>query len=187
MPSKQPKPQQAPFEQKQQETQQQVNTYAPFSVADTIEGMRFQNVPLDFGNETNVDPGVGRRTALAEEEVENRYGSALSFGVPGFIRRMNQAKEIRDVQAQGAYEAQNAEYLNQQGNNARRAAVTQAELARKERLLPQIVQTGGSSTGSGSTSGFNTQIVQPQPGFWQRAALTAIGGASSLPRFGVGG
>jgi hypothetical protein len=101
-------------------------------------------------------------------------------GVPAWIRNMNRQKEIRDVQGQGAYEAANAEYLNRQGNNELEARKTAANMARRERLLPQILQTGG----SGSTSGYGTQIVQPQPGFWQRAALTAIGGASSLPKFG---
>jgi len=178
MGSSKPRPVQAPFEQKQQTT----NTFAPYSIAGTPEGQAYLNAPLDFGDETNVDPGVGRRTAGREQDIENRYGSAFNSGVPSFIRQMNKAKELRDIQGQGAYEAQQAEYLNQQGNNARRQAMTMAELERRRSLLPQILQTGG----SGSTSGYNTQIVQPQPGFWQRAALGAIGGLSSGVRFGGG-
>ncbi len=178
MGSSSPKPVKAPFEQQQQQTQQQTNTYAPFSVAGTPEGQAFQNAPLDFGDETDVDPGVGQRTRLAEQEVGNRYNSAFMGGVPAYIRQGNQARELREVGAQGAYEAQQAKYLNQQGNNQRRGMVTQANLGRLQTLLPQYLQTGGASTGSGSSSGFNTQVVQPQPGFWQRAALGAIQGAS---------
>ena len=176
MGSSKPKPVQAPYQGQTQTT----NTYGYMSPYGQQGVQEFLDVPLDFGDEYNVDPGVGRRAALAEQEVENRYGSALNAGVPGFIRQMNQAKELRDVQGQGAYEAQQANYLNQQGNNALRSQRTMAELQRRQTLLPNILQTGG----SGSTSGYNTQIVQPQPGFWQRAVLTALGGASTLPRFG---
>ena len=49
-------PVKAPFQQQQQQTQQQVNTYAPFSVADTQEGKAFLSAPLDYGSETSVDP-----------------------------------------------------------------------------------------------------------------------------------
>src|SRR5262245_17552809 len=179
MGSSKPKPVQAPFQQQQQTT----NTFAPHSIANTPEAQQYLNAPLDYGSDTNVDPGVGRRTALAEQESSNRYNSAFNAGVPRFIREMNQAKEQRDIQGQGAYEAQQAEYLNQQGNNARRAMTTNANLARYERLLPQILQTGG----SGSASGYNTQIVQPQPGFWQRAALGVIGNAASAGRMAATG
>ena len=176
MGSSKPKPVQAPFQQQQQQNQQYNNTYGAYSIADSPEAQAFKNTPLDFGDATNVDPGVGRRTALAEQEVGNRYDSALSAGVPAWIRNMNRAKELRDVQGQGAYEAQQAEYLNQQGNNAMRERKSMAEAARLERLLPQILQTGGTSMGTGSSSGYNTQVTQPQPGFWQRAALGLISG-----------
>ena len=170
MGSSKPKPVAAPF----QSNTQQTNTFGNYSIADTPEAQAYLNEPLDFGSDTNVDPGVGRRTDLAQQEAENRSSSALNFGVPGFIRRNNLAAEQRDIQSQGAYEAQNAQYLNQQGNNARRERMTMANLARRERLLPQILQTGG----SGNTSGFNTQFPQNQPGFLQRLALGAIGGVS---------
>lgn len=162
MGSSKPKPMQTPYASQQSQT----NTYAPVSIAGTPEAQNYLNAPID------VDPGVGRRTDLAEQEAENRYNSAFNFGAPRFAREAGLAKELRDIRGQGAYEAQQANYMK----NA-------LELQRRERLLPQILQTGG----SGSMSGYNTQIVQPQPGFWQRAALTAIGGAASLPRFGFGG
>jgi len=176
MGSSKPKPVQAPYQQQQQQQQQQTNTYAPFSIANTPEAQAYLSQPLDYGSDTSVDPGVARRTSLASQAAENRANSAFNFGVPRFIREANAAKEQRDIQSQGAHEGQQAEYLNQQGNNARRAMTTNANLSRFERLLPQILQTGGSSSGRGSMSGYNTQIVQPQPGFWQQAALRAIGG-----------
>lgn len=205
MGSSKPQPVKAPFEQKQQEQQQTANTYGRFSVADSPEGQDFLKAPLDFGGSyaglntnVDVDPGVGHRTALAEQGVNNRYDSAFNGGVPAWIREMNRAKEVREVQGQGAAEARQAQYMQQQGQRGleyQKAQLVEganqdrqmAELDRRRILLPNILQTGGTSSGSGSSSGFNTQIVQPQPGFWQRAALTAIGGASSGLRLGSGG
>lgn len=170
------KPMKTPFEQNQQQT----NTYAPVSVSGTPEAQSFLNTPLDFGDPTNVDPGIGRRTSLGLQEAENRYQSAFNSGVPAFVRQAALAREKRDISGRGADEMAQAEYLNQQGNNQRRQAITTADLARKERVLPQVFQTGGTS----NTSGFGTQIVQPQPGFWQRLALGvaqgAAGGATSM-------
>ncbi len=187
-----PKPVQTPFENKQQTT----NTYGRFSVADSPEAQEFLNTPLDFGSEINlkpvsVDPGVGRRTDLASQAAENRANSALSFGVPRFIREANAAKEQRDIRDQGAAEAQQAEYANQMGNNQLmaqqgafnnnlKAQRTAAELERRRLLLPQYLQTGG----SGSSSGYNTQLTQPQPGFLSSfgAGLgSGIGGALAGP------
>lgn len=167
----------------QQQTQQQTNTFAPFSIANTPEAQNFLNTPLDFGDPVNVDPGVGRRTDLAEQEVENRYNSGLNFGVPSFIRQANQAKELRDIRGQGAYEAAQANYANQQANNALRAQKTAAELDRRRILLPQILQTGG----TGSSTGYTSTLGQPQPGFLQSLALSAVGGLSNGVRFGAGG
>lgn len=171
MPSAKPKPMKTPFEQNQQQT----NTYAPVSVSGTPEAQSFLNTPLDFGDPTNVDPGIARRTSLGLQEAENRYQSGFNLGTPAFIRQAALAREKRDISGRGAYEAQQAEYLNQQGNNQRRQAITTADLARKERVLPQIFQTGGTS----NTSGYGTQIVQPQPGFWQRLALGAVSGTGA--------
>lgn len=171
MGSSKPKVMQLPFSQQQQQTA----TYAPYSIGDTQEAKDFLDTPLDFGSDTNVDPGVGRRTDLAEQEVGNRANSAFNAGTPRFIREAQRARELREVQSQGAYETQNAQYLNQQGNNARRSQRTMAELERRRLLLPQVLQTGGTS----NASGYNSQLYTPQPGFWQRAALGAIQGAGS--------
>lgn len=179
MPTPKPKPMRAPFEQQQQQT----NTFAPMSVADTPEARSFMETPLDFGSELNVDPGVGRRTDLAEQEAGNRWDSAFMAGVPSFIREANRAKEMRGIRSQGAAEAQQAQFANQQANNALRERRTMAELERRRILLPNIMQTGG----SGTSSGFGTQIVQPQPGFWHKAGLAAIGGAGSAARMMTGG
>lgn len=162
---------QTPFKNDQTQT----NTFAPVSIADTSEAQAFQDVPLDFGDPVSVDPGIARRTDLAEQAAENRYNSAFNFNVPRIFRERALASEQRGIREQGAAEMRQAEYLNQQANNAMRERKTLAELGRKERLLPNIYQTGG----TGTSSGFNSQVVQPQPGFLQRLALTAAGGASA--------
>lgn len=154
MPAPKPKPMQTPFQNQQQEAR----TYAPMSIAGTPEAQAYLDVPID------VDPGVGRRTDLAEQEVENRYNSVFGSSVPSFIREGNRARELREVRGRGAAEAQAARY-----------AKNAMELGRRERLLPNIVQTGG----SGSASGYGTQIVTPPPGFWHQAGLSLIGGARS--------
>ena len=170
MGSSKPKPVQAPFQQQQQQT----NTFGAQSIADTPEAQAYLSEPLDFGSDTNVDPGVARRTDLAEQRAGNQWDSSFNAGIPREYRQLLKDDELRQIRGQGAYEAQNAQYLNQQGNNARRERMSLANVARRERLLPQILQTGG----SGNTSGFNTQFPQSQPGFLQRLALGAIGGVS---------
>lgn len=162
MPTPKPKPMKTPFEQRETQT----NTFAPFSIADTPEAQAFLDVPID------ADPGVGRRTDLAEQEAENRANSVFGGGVPQFFRQQALASEKRGIRAQGAAEAREAE-----------VARNRMELERRRVLLPQILQTGG----SGFSSGFGTQIVQPQPGFLHKAGLAAIGGLSSGIRFGAGG
>src|SRR5262245_43620228 len=157
MGSNKPKPQRAPFE----ENRTQTNTFGTYSIANTPEAQSFLNTPLDFGSPVNVDPGIQRRTDLRKQGVENRYGSAINFGVPAFIRDMNKARELRDIDSQGNAEMQQAEYANQVANNEMTARQTMADLERKRLLLPQILQLGG----SGTSSGYNTQVVQPQPGF----------------------
>jgi len=152
-----PKPMQAPFQQQQNQT----NTYGSYSIADTPEAQQYLNAPLDFGKPVNVDPGVGRRTALAEQGINNRYDSGFMSGIPAWLRDINRNKELREAQGQGAYEDQQAQYLNQQANNQLTQQKTLANMARLERLLPQILQTGG----SGTASGYNTQILPGQPGF----------------------
>jgi hypothetical protein len=150
----------------QKQEQSQTNTYSPVSIANTPEAKGFLEAPLDFGDPVNVDPGVGRRTDLAEQEAENRWDSAFMSGLPSYVRQAYRAKDIRDVQSQGAYEAQQAEYANQEANNAMRTRKTLTELERRRQLLPQIFQTGG----SGSSSGFTSTLSQPQPGFLQSFA-----------------
>ncbi len=179
MGSSKPKVVKTPFEQNQTQTQQQTNTYGTQSVADTPEGQAFSNIDLDYGSPMDVDPGVGRRTALAEERAGYESENAFNAGIPREYRQMLRDSTIRNIRGQGAYEGQNARFLNQQGNNAMRGQRTNAALARAERLLPQIVGTGSASTGTGSMSGYNSQLYTPQPGFWQRAALGAIQGAGS--------
>lgn len=192
MPSKPPKPQQAPFQQQQSQQTQgtTTNTYGTQSVANTPEGQAFSNIDLDFGSPMDVDPGVGRRTALAEERAGYESDNAFNAGIPREYRQMLRDSTVRDIRGRGAAESQQAQFLNQQGNNAMRGQRTNAALARGERLLPQIVGLGSTSTGNmtGSSSGFNTQFPQSQPGFWQRAALGLIqnAGQAATSRFGGG-
>jgi hypothetical protein len=160
----------APFQQQQTQT----NTYAPFSIAGTPEAKSFLEAPLDFGDPVNVDPGVGRRADLAEEEVADRYESSFMSGVPAYIRNANRAKEVRDVRGNAAYERQQADFMNQQANNLLREKASMADLERRRLLLPQILNTGG----SGSSSGFNTQVTQPQPGFLSSLARGIGAGAA---------
>ncbi len=116
MGSAKPKVVQTPFQ----------TNYAPQSIAQTPEAKAFLDVPV------NPDPGAGRRTDLAEQDVQNRWESAMMSGVPGWIRQANEAKELRDVQSQGVAEEQQANY-----------AAQRTELERRRSLLPQIMQTGG--------------------------------------------
>lgn|SRR5262245_45133338 len=170
MGSNKPKPQRAPFE----ENRTQTNTFGTYSIANTPEAQSFLNTPLDFGSPVNVDPGIQRRTDLRKQGVENRYGSAINFGVPSLIRDMNKARELREIDSQGNAEMQQAEYANQVANNAMTAQRTMADLERKRQLLPQILQFGN----TGTSSGYNTQFPQSQPGFWQNLATGAISGAT---------
>jgi hypothetical protein len=88
---------------------------------------------------TQVDPGVARRTDLAEQESENRWNNAFTSGLPMHVRMQMQGAEQRQIQAQGAAESQQAEYER-----------NQQELQKRALLLPQLVQTG--------SSGYNSQI-----------------------------
>lgn len=187
-----PAPVKTPFQE--QKTQQ--NTYGTMSIADSPEAKSFLSAPLSFGGgygglNTNVeiDPGVGHRTDLAEQGVNNRYNSAFNSGVPAWIREMNRAREVREVQGQGAAEAQQAQYAQQQGQRGLEYQKAQlqegasrdqqlAEIERRRQLLPQIVQTGGNSTGSG----YNTQIMPGQQGIFGsllQGAGSAIGGLAA--------
>lgn len=169
-----PQPIKTPF----QEAREQSNTYGTISIADSPEAQALLDVPLDFGGDGDfeVDPGVGRRTDLAEQETRNRWDSAFMGGVPREYRTMLRDAELRQVRGQGAAEAQQAEYTRKQAENqAKTQAATQktlTDLERKRQLLPNVVQTGGSSTGSG----FGTQVSQPQPGFLSSFAQGLGGG-----------
>lgn len=115
----------------------------------------------------NVDPGVGRRTDLAEQGAENRWNSAFNSGVPKFVRDMARSSEQRKIRSQGVAEAQQAEGQNQA-----------MRLARRERLLPQIMQLGG----RGTSSGFNSQLYEPRKSpLWDVLAGFAQGAGSALP------
>ena len=118
----------------------------------------FRNIDLD------PDPGAEQRGNLREEELTNSWNSAFMGGVPDFIRKTRMDAAVRGAR--------------QDTSNDRRSANYQANLARVARagqLLPQLTQTGGTS------SGFQSQY---QPGFWDQFK-SSFGGA--LGRFAGGG
>lgn len=111
-----------------------------------------------------IDPGAQQRTNLAEQESGNKWNNAFTAGIPKLQRMMAQGAEQRGIRQQGAYDQQDAKY--------RQNALS---LARRERMLPQLVQTGGTSTSD--ASGFNSS--PGQNGFWN----TMVGGVAR----GLGG
>ncbi len=107
----------------------------------------YLDAPID------TDPGVARRADVAEQAMQNRWNSAFASNIPQALRMQQMDTESRNLRAEAAAQQQQAEYLRNALN-----------LSRAERLLPQLVSTGGSTTGS--QSGFGTQIGTPQGGFW---------------------
>jgi hypothetical protein len=114
------------------------------------------NVKDYLGVDIGVDPGVGRRTALNDQAASNRWNSSFMAGVPAELRMRMQGAERREIGAQGAAEGQQAEYDQ-----------NMLELARRERLLPQLIQTGGTSQG-----------YQTQAGAGLSGILGGLGGAA---------
>ncbi|MCI0748170.1 MAG: hypothetical protein L0Y58_22415 [Verrucomicrobia subdivision 3 bacterium] len=158
---KTPKPQSMPFAQNT--TGATTNTYGFQSFDPENQFVR------DYMNEgVEVDPGAQQRTDLAEQGSQNKWNSAFALGIPQAQRMMMQAAEDRAIRQQGAYDQQNARY--------RQNALS---LARRERLLPQLVQTGGTQTGS--SSGYGS--VPGQPGFWN----TLVGSFGQALGGGLGG
>jgi hypothetical protein len=102
----------------------------------------FKNTP------TEIDPSVAQRTALRDQSTQNRWNSDFTSGLPQHLRLQWQDRERREHQAQGDYERQAAEY-----------AKSQLEMQKKSALLPQLVQTGGTS------QGYNSQVIQ-KPSIW---------------------
>lgn len=124
-----------PFENKS------TNTFGYMSQDPNNEYVQdFREIPLD------PDPGAERRGNLREQELENSWNGAFLSGVPDFIRKSRMDSAMREARSDTAAERRQANY---QANLAK--------VARAGQLLPQLVQTGGTS------SGFQSQY---QPGFW---------------------
>lgn len=117
---------------------------------------KFQDV------QTNPDPGVGGRTDLSLQANKNRWDNTFMAGLPYYLRQRVQDSEARSIGLQGNLEQQQAEYMSNQQNLAKQGA-----------LLPQLTQTGGSS------SGYNTQVVQTQSP-WAQLAGSAMGMISPI-------
>lgn len=90
-------------------------------------GQAYKDIKDNF--KFNVDPGVARRGALAEQGVMNRWDNALMGGVPAFLKTQAKARDLRETRGQNAAEAQQAEYTRQ---NAQQQADYQSSLARAQ-------------------------------------------------------
>jgi len=101
---------------------------------------QYMNTPVE------IDPGAQQRTDLEEQASGNKWNSAFTMGIPESIRMMMQGSEKRAIQQQGADAQQQAKFRQ----NA-------LKLQKNERMLPQLTQTGGQSSGFQSS---------PQQGFW---------------------
>lgn len=164
MSSRPKKPVQLPFQENTNQTT--TNTFGFESLPEDHPYVRaFRDTP------TNVDPGVARRGDLREQAAENRWNSVFTSGLPPNLRMQMRAAEERNIKGLNASEAAQAEY-----------ARNLQEMAKRERLLqlPQLVQRGGTSTGT--RSGFNAQ-ADTRPGFWSSLAGGLASGAASLIPF----
>ena len=104
----------------------------------------------DFQNfDINIDPGAEQRKALRDQSTENRWNNDFTSGIPSQLRMALQSQDQRANQQMSDYERQNALY-----------AKSGMELARKQSLLPQLTQTGGSSQGYQSQSFQQPSILQ---------------------------
>lgn len=150
-----PKPQPLPFDNRSNATS--TNTFGYMSPSrDDPNVQAYLDAPLD------PDPGASRRGQLAEQDLENRWNNAFTAGIPQQVRMMMEGSERRKLGEQTGADMRQARYQANLGN-----------LARQERLLPQLVQTGG--TQSGMSSGF--QSVPGQQGFWGQLGQSLLGGA----------
>ena len=146
-----PKAVQAPFQQTN------TNTYGYESQDPNNPWVQaYLDAPID------VDPGVKQRTDLAQQANENKWNNAFTAGIPQQVRMMQQGAEDRDIQQQGSRDTQQAKYLQ-----------NQLKLMRAQSLLPQLVQTGGNS------SGFQTQVLPGQPGLFSSILSSFAGGFGS--------
>jgi hypothetical protein len=162
----------------------------------SYSGDAYKDIKNDF--KFSIDPGAGRRTDLAEQANQNRWNSSFFGGMPQEYRQLLRDSDSRQIRSQGVAERQQAEFAQQNAqqqadyqsslaragmrdqaelNRANMAGqATTADLERRRLLLPQILQTGG----SGTSSGYTSQLSQPTPGFLSNLAggLGAVGGAA---------
>lgn len=151
MPSKKPTAMQTPFESNQtQNTTGETDTeLGSYSIADTPEAQAYLNSPID------IDRGVDEAADLDRQRISNGYNNAFMGGVPGLFRNQAENADINASNRSYGYRRQAAE---RQRNDQ------MAE--RRKTLLPQTYQRRTKTTGTstGKSSGFNSQIVQPQSG-----------------------
>ena len=150
----QPRPQRLPFEEHGRTSN--TASYGFFSPsADDPNVRAYLDVPI------GVDPGVQRQTDLAEQRMELGWNSDFASGIPEQLRLQQEDVGRREFRSAAAARAQQAEYLQ-----------NQLELARRAALLPQFAQTG--STGTADSSGYRSDF--PGQSGTRSAAIT--GGAT---------
>lgn len=110
-----------------------------------------------------TDPGVERRTQLAQQASRNRWNSAFLGDVPDFVRMKNMQAEQRGIAQEGAADMRAAQFQKQG-----------LEFARNSAFMPQLVQRGGKS------SGFQSQY---SPGLFGQVLSSFAGGLGG----GLGG
>lgn len=148
MASRQPRAVRTPFENTTTSSGATTNTYGYQSQDRNNPYVQdYLNTPID------VDPGVGRRGDLAEQQMEHGWDGGFASGIPQQVRMQNVDAGRRALRSETAAQAQQAEY-------ARNAL----QLQRAASLLPQLVNTGGTQTGNQFSSGFGSQVATPQPG-----------------------
>lgn len=157
--SKKPTPMQTPYSGTQTDNSSESaetsfeNVMDSFSIADTPEAQAYLNSPIDVGR------GIDEAADLNQQRIENEYNNAFMQGVPTIFRNTARNADINAANRNYGYQKQAAE-----------RARNEQMAARRERLLPQIFQksgktkSSGSRTGTSASSGYGTQIVQPQSG-----------------------
>lgn len=115
----------------------------------------------------SADPSIPYMAGAARQELENSYNNPLgSYTSPAVHEALDRSAGQRlAMDAATATQASQREADNI--NYGRRAGEAAA-------LAPQLIQTGGSSSGSGTMQGTQTQ----SGGFWSGLLTAAIGGAA---------
>lgn len=131
----------------------------------SMPGVDANKAVEDYQNyQINLDPGANERRILRDQATNNKWENAFASGIPTQLRMALQGEEQRGNQQVSDFDAQNAQYAKQG-----------MELARKQSLLPQLTQTGGTS------NGYTSQTIQT-PSIWSSiiGAAGQVGSAAIM-------